>query len=176
MPQSRAHSRVVRPRENEEDRETKIATAGGYEIHPRDPAIGFYRQASEIMKSFGFDPHDEDIARRIIEWGREQYLLNRQGISEQHRNRFAMMNPDPEHAVVYYMRVGDRVKIGWTTNIRKRLATLVPEELLATERGGFSVEKDRHRQFDTLHTVGEWFRYEGALVDHINRLVQISAQ
>lgn len=72
--------------------------------------------------------------------------------------------------VVYYMRVGNRVKIGTTTNLRMRLASINPEELLAKEPGGYQLERSRHAQFKSLRTVGEWFKYEGALVDHIEKL------
>jgi hypothetical protein len=72
--------------------------------------------------------------------------------------------------VVYYMRIGDRVKIGMTTNLRSRLEAINPEELLAIEKGGRTVEAARHKQFADLHTHGEWFRLEGVLVEHIERL------
>lgn len=72
--------------------------------------------------------------------------------------------------VVYYMRIGNRIKIGTTTNLRDRLATINPEELLALEVGGSRAEHERHREFADLWTHGEWFRYEGRLVAHIERL------
>lgn len=80
--------------------------------------------------------------------------------------------PDTKHAVIYYVRFGDRVKIGTTTNIRQRMASIPHDEVLATELGSYDLEKQRHAQFaDLRHTKrGEWFRYEGALVDHIASL------
>jgi len=72
--------------------------------------------------------------------------------------------------VVYYMRIGDRVKIGMSTNLRKRLESINPEELLAIEKGGRPIEAARHKQFAGLRTHGEWFRLEGALIEHIERL------
>jgi len=73
--------------------------------------------------------------------------------------------------VVYYMRVGNRIKIGTTSSLRSRLAAISPEELMATELGGSALERHRHAQFRDLRTEGEWFRYEGVLFDHIASLV-----
>ena len=50
------------------------------------------------------------------------------------------------------------------------LVTINPEELMAVETGDHRVENMRHRQFAALRTHGEWFRYEGALVDHITAI------
>lgn len=72
--------------------------------------------------------------------------------------------------LVYYMRVGDRIKIGFTTNLRNRIAVIGPEEVMAVELGGREVEQERHRQFRHLHSHLEWFRYEHDLVDHVEKL------
>lgn len=72
--------------------------------------------------------------------------------------------------VVYYMRIGDRVKIGTSTNLRTRLEAINPEELLALERGGVGIERIRHQEFAALRTHGEWFRLEGLLLAHIEKL------
>jgi hypothetical protein len=72
-----------------------------------------------------------------------------------------------ERSVVYYARLGNRVKIGYTTDLTKRMSVIQPEEILATERGGPKLESQRHAQFAELRVVGEWFRYEQPLIDHI---------
>lgn len=78
-------------------------------------------------------------------------------------------------SVVYYARLGNRVKIGYTTNLTNRMQNIQPEELLATERGGEALESRRHAQFDRLRMSGEWFRYEQPLIDHIASLPKTSA-
>lgn len=79
--------------------------------------------------------------------------------------------PQPTHdPVVYYLRFGDRVKIGTTTNLRVRLADLPHDELLATEPGSFDVEKQRHRQFAAYRVNGEWFHHCPAIAEHIATL------
>lgn len=72
--------------------------------------------------------------------------------------------------VVYYMRLGNRVKIGWTTNLTVRRAAIQPEEVMVTEPGGQKLEYQRHQQFKHLRVSGEWFRLEGPLADHIDAL------
>lgn len=51
---------------------------------------------------------------------------------------------------VYYVRLApDRIKIGFTTNLKNRLGALRvhPSALLAWEPGGRDVERQRHQQF-----------------------------
>lgn len=76
---------------------------------------------------------------------------------------------------VYYMRIGNRVKVGWTTNLRARVAAIYPEEVMVTEPGNRLLERARHEQFRDLHTHGEWFRLEGPLIAHIAELREIEA-
>lgn len=72
--------------------------------------------------------------------------------------------------VVYYLRFDRLCKIGVTTDLDQRLRNVPHDELLATEPGDANLERFRHRQFQSLHYNREWFRYEGALVKHVDRL------
>lgn len=72
--------------------------------------------------------------------------------------------------VVYYMRIGNRVKIGTTSNLGLRLKAINPEELMATEPGNTRTERSRHVQFKSLRTAGEWFKLESPLTEHIGKL------
>lgn len=63
------------------------------------------------------------------------------------------------------------VKIGYTVNLRRRMGDLSLSAssgqtpiVLALESGGVSAERERHRQFASLRSHGEWFRYEGDLL------------
>lgn len=49
--------------------------------------------------------------------------------------------------VVYYLRFGDRIKIGTTTNLRTRLISVPCDEVLAVEPGSYALERERHEQF-----------------------------
>lgn len=77
-----------------------------------------------------------------------------------------------EAGVVYYIRFADRVKIGTTTNLARRLAGLPHDEVLATEPGGPAVEGRRHQQFAEARVPGlnEWFYRSTELLDHIASL------
>lgn len=52
-------------------------------------------------------------------------------------------------SVVYYVQLGDRIKIGTTTNLANRLRSFyaLPDQLLAIEPGGLVRERERHQQF-----------------------------
>lgn len=78
--------------------------------------------------------------------------------------------------VVYYVRLGDHVKIGTTTNLPARLSSLYidhdPSALLATEPGGRPIEAERHYQFaaERVYHNRELFNPSPRLLDHIARL------
>lgn len=71
--------------------------------------------------------------------------------------------------VVYYMRFGDRVKIGYTSDLRVRALEVPNDEVLAAEPGDYETERERHMQFKDLKVPAfkEWFRHEEVLMDHI---------
>jgi len=75
--------------------------------------------------------------------------------------------PPPVVEVVYYLRWRERIKIGTSHRPRQRLAAIRHEELLAFERGGRSLEQQRHREFADLREGGEWFRADAALRHHV---------
>ena len=76
--------------------------------------------------------------------------------------------PPPRVDVVYYLRHGDRVKIGTTANPRQRFGAIWHEQLLAFERGDRSLEQRRHAQFAADRFAGsEWFRMSRRLRAHI---------
>lgn len=72
--------------------------------------------------------------------------------------------------VVYYFRVGNRIKIGYTSDIRQRAKYLAPEEILGWEPGGAELERRRHQQFHVYRTAHEWFVDCPAIRAHIDSL------
>jgi hypothetical protein len=80
-----------------------------------------------------------------------------------------------EQSLVYYVRIGDRVKIGYTTNMRARLPGLRIDEtaILATEPGGRELEAQRHEEFHA-ERIGrrEDFNPSRRLLAHIERVVE----
>lgn len=85
-------------------------------------------------------------------------------------------NHDP---VVYYLRLASgHIKIGYTTNIKQRMANLrcSDDALLATEPGGREVEARRHAQFaDERIGRKEDFEASPRLLAHAWRLAQDAA-
>lgn len=73
-------------------------------------------------------------------------------------------------SVVYYVRIRDTIKIGTTVNLRSRLYSLVPDELLAIEPGGVRLERMRHQQFAAYRIRGERFHPSEELMSHIAML------
>lgn len=68
----------------------------------------------------------------------------------------------PQSAGVYVVRARDRVKIGYTSNVRKRvrgMQTASPDrlDLIALMEGDFKTEKVIQRRFAPHRGLGEWF-------------------
>lgn len=141
-------------------------------IDPTDPAFGHITRAlGDLAALYGFDPRDKKIIAGAIRYGRRAFEADRKSWQD------AMVGSPPiEGSVVYYMRIGNRCKIGFSTNISTRLEAINPEELLATEPGGQAQETARHVQFRKLRTHGEWFRYEDPLVEHVAKLQAAAPQ
>ncbi|WP_030188130.1 GIY-YIG nuclease family protein [Streptomyces violaceorubidus] len=96
---------------------------------------------------------------------------------EQADNRWQI--PVRKHApLVYFIRNGNRIKIGTTTDLKRRIRTLAlrAENVALLLDGGKPLERKHHHQFADLRIGNtEWFAYEGALVDFIadqNRLAR----
>lgn len=73
---------------------------------------------------------------------------------------------------VYYVRAGDFVKIGFTTDLparMKRLQTSSPckLQLLVAIEGSPEREKSEHRSYRDLRAYGEWFKMDGALLEFL---------
>lgn len=97
-----------------------------------------------------------------------QYEKNRNLFSSERKILMGMSAG--ERNVVYYMRLGNRAKIGTTRQLRKRIAAVQPEDCMAYELGGRNLEARRHRQFAHLRVSGEWFEIQDELVRHVNSL------
>lgn len=73
--------------------------------------------------------------------------------------------------VVYFMRSGELIKIGTSSNLRTRLNTLQPEEYLGCVAGSYPEEKQAHHAWKHLRVRGEWFRATPELLDWIRSVV-----
>lgn len=82
-------------------------------------------------------------------------------------------------SVVYYVRIGDYIKIGYSTNLTARLSALrvSRDDVMATEPGGPKLERVRHRQFAHLRNGRrENFAPAQDLLDHIASVLAAHGQ
>jgi len=77
-------------------------------------------------------------------------------------------------SVVYYVELGNHIKIGYSAHFRQRLQALraTVDQVLALEPGGRDEEQFRHQQFDHLRINRRWenFNHGPDLDDHIASL------
>lgn len=73
---------------------------------------------------------------------------------------------------IYYLRFGDRIKIGTSSSLKARLSTLPYDEVLALEPGSYDLERSRHDEFAPHLIDGqrEWFRDAPELWAHVHGL------
>jgi hypothetical protein len=74
---------------------------------------------------------------------------------------------------IYYLRIGDRLKIGYSADVRERMRAYPPEsELLAVHPGTRDLEADMHRRFTGSRAAGrEWFRETPDLAEHVAQVI-----
>jgi hypothetical protein len=69
---------------------------------------------------------------------------------------------------IYFARVGERVKIGFSKSVPRRISELQtltadPIDVLLIQRGSIVIEHSLHRRFAEDRISGEWFRYSAAM-------------
>lgn len=81
----------------------------------------------------------------------------------------------PKPGFVYFIRFGDRVKIGFTTDFEKRKRDLPHEQVIAVISGTRDDEATWHQLLEEYRTVGEWFRAEPEVLDALERVADAQA-
>jgi len=69
---------------------------------------------------------------------------------------------------VYFIRFGQRVKIGFSANVRERLKALPHESVLKVIPGAPADERRWHAQWQHLRVTGEWFELTDELMSAID--------
>ncbi len=82
--------------------------------------------------------------------------------------------PSRARGYVYFIRVGERIKVGYSTWPAGRLLALQTANagkllILGTMQVAKEVEKDIHQRFAHLHVRGEWFEARSDLLQFIER-------
>jgi hypothetical protein len=110
------------------------------------------------------DKHEQRMLDAAAEAARihKQRRLNR---ADERRREKALTEP----GWVYYLLVADRIKIGYTTDVKRRLRAYPPDSpLLALHPGTKDTEHAMHGKFAGSKAAGrEWFLDTPELRDHI---------
>ncbi len=80
------------------------------------------------------------------------------------------LNQASQVGTVYFMEFGDRVKIGFTTNLGKRKQAVPNDRVLATIPGTLRTELEMHQRFAESRIHHEWFHKSPELMAFIQEL------
>jgi len=85
--------------------------------------------------------------------------------------------PKRGESIIYFLKAEDtdRIKIGYSKNVRNRLRSLKSESpvklrLVTYIKGDIEKESEIHSRFERYRIGGEWFKFEGELKDYILNL------
>lgn len=119
------------------------------------------------------DKHLISVYRSVIELAKVVDLETAPGVPR----RFVRISDTPRKrreygvaGVVYFIRFGTRIKIGFTTDLDRRVRAIPHDELLATLKGSFQTEKMVQDRFAHLRLMGEWFSMGDDLMTYIAAL------
>lgn len=88
--------------------------------------------------------------------------------------------PRPVDGHVYYLELDGLIKIGYSSELRRRVRSYPPtSKFLAAEPGDQTLEKRRHGQFAHLRHGGvksEWFREDPELREHIDCIQSLAGR
>jgi hypothetical protein len=81
----------------------------------------------------------------------------------------------PRAGWVYFIRFGDRVKVGYTTVPKRRMTQLPHEQIIGMVHGTRDDEAAWHKLLADYHVVGEWFRATPEVIAVLERASARSA-
>lgn len=134
------------------------------EVHAVDVAIAVLQHQKDLQATWSFfEQQTSARAVRVAEWRAEE---------ANYEAEKAALRKDRE-GFVYYIQIGDQLKIGYSTDVRRRMRAYPPEsKLLAIEPGDRGLERQRHQQFaGSLRNGREWFAPTADLLEHIDAVL-----
>lgn len=136
--------------------------------YAESPIRVYIHDALAELEAEGADVSERTLLAQAIDRA-EAFVEREFGVTVQYNPQRSMFAPDfrMHRPVVYYMRMSGLVKIGWSGSIKSRCETLMTQGVMAIEWGGRPEEAERHRQFISLHSHGEWFYLNDVLGAHI---------
>jgi hypothetical protein len=132
--------------------------------HAVDVAVAVIQHQTHMQRVWNFfEQQTTERAVRAEKWRAED---------ERYEAEKAALRQDRE-GFVYYLMVGERLKIGYSVDVKRRMRAYPPgSELLAVEPGDRDLETQRHRQFAGSRTDGrEWFRPTPDILDLVEEIV-----
>lgn len=136
------------------------------ERHYRKIGLLFIHENLDLMRAVVEAPSTTELLQRMVgEEDPEQRLAREQAYVMDRAEKRA-------RGVVYYVRIGEHIKIGTTADLARRMGELYvqPDALLATEPGGQRVEAQRHAEFADERFNRELFEPSDRLLAHIEGL------
>lgn len=134
---------------------------------------GYEIRSQRLWKGpVGTKPTDEEM----IEIMRHCHRLTREA-EEWNKNPNQRKSPKyRQNGVIYFLSAGDRIKIGFTSTLGRRMSQLRisnPDglELLGTLPGNRYIEEFVHWIFRASRESGEWFRFSDELATFIRKNV-----
>lgn len=81
---------------------------------------------------------------------------------------------DPDRGTIYFLQVGSHIKIGWATDLAKRMRAYPPNSILmAVQPGTRAAEAKLHKRFAVHRSHGrEWYPLVPAILEHIAAVVR----
>lgn len=184
---SRSHGRIVKPpKPSSSANEGWHGIAGARHI-PKvgDPALLPFMNVMREWRAAGIEMTEDlmvaavKLAHARLEADRRKEAAIRAAREREAATQAALdaLKPgtygDAPGGVVYYIRRGEYVKIGTTTNIRNRMRDLMPDEILAVEPGSYDLESTLHATFAEIRLSPsmEYFRLTEELRRHVAAVV-----
>lgn len=87
----------------------------------------------------------------------------------------AILRDSAEVGWVYYVQIGDKIKVGYTSDLQKRIGQYPPDsKLLASRPGTLKDERDIHSLLTARRAAGrEWYLMCDEVIDHIAAVVSL---
>lgn len=104
------------------------------------------------------------MRKQSVEQIRSEIIKERMGVEK------FMAEYKQKPGLIYYLRVADQIKIGYTADLPTRMKSYPPmAELLATHPGTRATERQMHQKFVTHRAArNEWFHPHDKLLTHID--------
>ena len=148
--------------------------------HPDHPLCGehyrvlglmFIHEHIDVMRAIAGAPTINEMLERLVQEGRRDPVLADRRLLAEQRSAYNQAER-AALGVVYYVRMGEFIKIGTTRDLPARLYALylTERDVLATEPGGQEMELGRHHEFAEERVRRELFEPSDRLLAHIEAL------